>query len=68
MHHSPLLRSDSVSTSGVLFVGLLTGELLAYAIDHSRLLRGLDDPADQDDEYTIQSEELASQGGGAVLP
>lgn len=49
--------SDSISTSGVLFVGLLSGELLIYAIDHSGLLRGLEDSADLDDEYEVEHSE-----------
>lgn len=48
-----LFVGDSVNTNAVLFVGLLSGELLIYAVDHSRLLRGLDDSADLYDEYDM---------------
>lgn len=59
-------RSDSVATTAALFVGLLSGEILMYAIDPSGLLRGLDDvDSGEDDEY-LDDQGAQEEAAGSV--
>ena len=61
-----LCCSDSVATTAALFVGLLSGEVLMYAIDPSGLLRGLDDvDSGEDDEY-LDDQGAQEEAAGTV--